>query len=406
MIIDTHTHVWSFPSYGDLSQHIKTTEDLIAFRTRYPELYNCSLTEEPVDNSDALIADMDKNGVALTLVQARPGYVTNDQVAQAAARHSDRLQAIARVGHDQEAAGYHDDPGPTREQAPEEIERCLTKLKMRGVGEIFIRSLTNEIHPERIAKDLDGLMKVVSKHGVPIQFPTAWSQFPGGLFYGDPLWVDEVALRHPKVPIILTKMGRSVGRYFDSAMTVAMRNVNIYFDVVGTNPQHLRFAIDKIGPHRIMFGTDWSATWRWISVPTTLHKLRLKVLDDAKVTDDERRMILWDNAVEVFKLGEGSRESTVGVSKGSGIARSKNGGQLKMKNKIVPALRHWTVSIAGKLLFLLTFCALAPPVAAQPHLSVAPIANHCAVPARRLCRFFRTHCLQQDRPVDRVSHRH
>jgi predicted TIM-barrel fold metal-dependent hydrolase len=304
MIIDTHTHVWSFPSYRDLSQHIKTTEDLIAFRTRYPELYNCSLTEEPVDNSDALIADMDKNGVALTLVQARPGYVTNDQVAQAAARHSDRLQAIARVGHDQEAAGYHDDPGPTRERAPEEIERCLTKLKMKGVGEVFIRSLTNEIHPERIANDLDGLMKVVSKHGVPIQFPTAWSQFPGGLFYGDPLWVDEVALRHSKVPIILTKMGRSVGRYFDSAMTVAMRNVNIYFDVVGTNPQHLRFAIDKLGPHRIMFGTDWSATWRWISVPTTLHKLRLKVLDDANVTGQERRMILWDNAVEVFKLEE------------------------------------------------------------------------------------------------------
>ena len=55
-----------------------------------------------------------------------------------AARHPDRLQAIARVGHDQEAAGYHDDPGPTRERAPEEIERCLTKLKMRGVGEIFI----------------------------------------------------------------------------------------------------------------------------------------------------------------------------------------------------------------------------------------------------------------------------
>jgi predicted TIM-barrel fold metal-dependent hydrolase len=147
-------------------------------------------------------------------------------------------------------------------------------------------------------------MKVVSKHGVPIQFPTAWSQFPGGLFYGDPLWVDEVALRHSRVPIILTKMGRSVGRYFDSAMTVAMRNVNIYFDVVGTNPQHLRFAIDKLGPHRIMFGTDWSATWRWISVPTTLHKLRLKVLDDANVTDEERRMILWDNAVEVFKLEE------------------------------------------------------------------------------------------------------
>lgn len=31
MIIDTHVHVCSFPSFKDLSQHIRTTEDLIAF---------------------------------------------------------------------------------------------------------------------------------------------------------------------------------------------------------------------------------------------------------------------------------------------------------------------------------------------------------------------------------------
>ena len=173
---------------------------------------------------------------------------------------------------------------------------------MKGVGEIFIRALTDEIHPERIAKHLDGMMSVVAKHQVPIQFPTAWSQFPGGLFYGDPLWVDEVALRHPTVPIILTKMGRSIGRYFDSAMTVAMRNVNVYLDVVGTNAQHLRFAVDKIGAERILFGTDWSATWRWISVPMSLHRLRMKVIDDAKLDDAQRRQILWDNPVRLFKL--------------------------------------------------------------------------------------------------------
>jgi predicted TIM-barrel fold metal-dependent hydrolase len=315
MIIDTHTHVWGFPSYKDLSQHIKTTEDLIAFRTRYPELYACSLSEEPIDNSDALISDMDKNGVALTLVQARPGYVSNDQVAQCVERHPDRLQAIARVGHDQEAAGYHDDPGAHREWAPAEIERCLTTLKMKGVGEIFVRSLTNEIHPERIAKDLDGLMKVLARHRVPIQFPTAWSQFPGGLFYGDPLWVDEVAMRYPVVPIILTKMGRSIGRYFDSAMTVAMRNVNVYFDVVGTSAQHLRFAIDKIGAHRILFGTDWSATWRWVRVPLPLHELRLKVLDDANLSATERQMILWDNAVKLFNLEKEAEQASRAVPK-------------------------------------------------------------------------------------------
>ena len=80
------------------------------------------------------------------------------------------------------------------------------------------------------------MMNVVAKHGVPIQFPTAWSQFPGGLFYGDPLWVDEAATRLRTVPIILTKMGRSIGLYFDSAMTVAMRNVSVYFERSGQIP--------------------------------------------------------------------------------------------------------------------------------------------------------------------------
>jgi predicted TIM-barrel fold metal-dependent hydrolase len=300
MIIDTHVHIFSYPSFRDLSKHIRTMEDAIAFRTRYPELYNCNLTEAPIDSTDELVADMDKNGVDFALVQARAGHVSNDLVAQAAKRHPTRMVALARVGHDQEAAGYLDDPGPVREKAPAELERALSKLGMRGVGEIFVRSMTEKVHPEKIAQDLSGIMRVAEKHQVPIQFPTAWSQFPGGLFYGDPVWADEVAGRHPTVPV--TKMGRSIGRYFDTVMSVAMRNINVYLDVVGTSPQHLRFAIDKLGPERIMFGTDWSTTWRWLSVPATLHQIRMKVLNDAKLTQAERERILWKNAARLFKL--------------------------------------------------------------------------------------------------------
>jgi uncharacterized protein len=302
MIIDSHVHIFSYPSFRDLSKYIRTMEDAIAFRTRYPDLYNCNLTEAPIDSTDELIADMDKNGVDFALVQARAGHVSNDLVARAAKRHSSRMVALARVGHDQEAAGYLEDPGPVREKAPAELERALTTLGMHGVGEIFVRALTNEIHPEKIAKDLSGIMLVAEKHQAPIQFPTAWSQFPGGLFYGDPVWADEVAGRHPKVPVILTKMGRSIGRYFDTVMSVAMRNVNVYLDVVGTSPQHLRFAIDKLGAERILFGTDWSTTWRWLSVPATLHQIRMKVLDDAKLTPAECERILWKNAAALFKL--------------------------------------------------------------------------------------------------------
>ena len=275
MIIDTHVHVYSFPSFRDLSKHIRTMEDAIAFRTRYPDLYQCNNTEQPVDNTDDLVADMDRNGVDFALVQARAGYVSNDLVAAAARRHPKRMVALARVGHEQEAAGYHEDPGPAREAAPAELERCLGALGMKGVGETFVRALTDHVNPEKIARDLSGIMRVVEKHRVPIQFPTAWSQFPGGLFYGDPLWADEVAARHPAVPVILTKMGR----------------------------------IDKLGAERILFGTDWSATWRWLSVPATLHQIRMKVLDDARLTEAEREQILWKNAARLFRLESGARSA-------------------------------------------------------------------------------------------------
>ena len=63
MTIDTHVHIYSFPSFRDLSPYIKTMEDAIAFRTRHPEVYDCNITEDPIDNTDDLVADMNKNDI-------------------------------------------------------------------------------------------------------------------------------------------------------------------------------------------------------------------------------------------------------------------------------------------------------------------------------------------------------
>jgi hypothetical protein len=52
------------------------------------------------------------------------------------------------------------------------------------------------------------LMNAVAKYRA--DSPDGLVAVSGGLFPGDPLWADEVALRHPTVPIILTKMGRSI----------------------------------------------------------------------------------------------------------------------------------------------------------------------------------------------------
>ena len=213
--------------------------------------------KKEIDNSDQLIADMDAFGIDKAFIQARPGSVTNDQVALSVERHPDRLYGLMRIGHDQEAVyEYMEDPAPVWDGAADEVPHCIEDLGMIGLGEIFIRTITAEVDPEKIAKDLVPMMGAVNHYKVPVQFPTACSQLPSGLFYGHPVWADEVAARYPDVPIILTKMGRSLIAYFEPCMVVGMRNENVYFDVVGTGADHLRQALDLLGFERIMFAGD------------------------------------------------------------------------------------------------------------------------------------------------------
>ncbi|MHB8621662.1 MAG: hypothetical protein ACYDAG_19215, partial [Chloroflexota bacterium] len=150
MVTDAHVHIGSFASYADLGDKIRTTEDVAGFRTRDPALYQARLSEAPVDNTDQLIADMDAHGVARAVVQASPGYITNAQVAEASARYPDRLVPLLRIGHDQEAAGYLEDPSEVRSRAGDEVAHCVESLHMKGVGETFVRALTCEMHPEKI----------------------------------------------------------------------------------------------------------------------------------------------------------------------------------------------------------------------------------------------------------------
>jgi predicted TIM-barrel fold metal-dependent hydrolase len=292
----------SFPSYSDLADKIETTQDLIAFRSRFPDLYAKATTEEPLDNSDQLIATMDRYGVRYALVQSRPGRIANEHIAAAVRRHPDRLFGLFSFGKLEQMSGYEHDPAPLRERIVAEIGECVNGLGLRGMGETHVRALTSEIHPELIARDLEPLMLELAKHRVPMQLQTAWTQWKGGLWFGDPLWVDEIAGRHPTVPIILTKMGRGIQSFFDHALTVALRNENVYFDTVGTTPEHLRQAIDAIGSHRIMFGTDWSTTWAWVRKPADLYTLRLRTIDDARLNDAERADVLWRTACRLFSL--------------------------------------------------------------------------------------------------------
>lgn len=302
MAVDVHVHIGSFPSVESAGELLRSRPDVAAFRTRYPELYRRFSEEQPVDNSPRLVEVMDAAGVERTLVQPRPG-VDNEFVAGLAAQHGGRVVPLALPTPWPTPADVSASPEVLAQRpgaAAETLRHCMDELGMRGVGELYVRYLTDQIHPERIADALSPILELLAPRSLPLELPTAWTQFPGGLYYGDPLWVDELAARYPNVPIVLTKMGRGLTRYFESCLVVALRNANIYFDTSDTSPEHLRHALDVVGPERVMFGTDWSATWQFMERPASVHEIARRTIEQA--TDDPavRKQILSGTAEHVF----------------------------------------------------------------------------------------------------------
>lgn len=303
MIIDSHVHVGTFASVESAGPSLlSTVPDVVAFRTRHRELYERFAHEQPIDNGETLLKDMDGFGIAKAIVQSRPG-VSNDFVAAIAARHPERLIPIAVPTPWPTPV---DDPRDKErmmspQEVAEELERCITKLGMVGVGEIFLRRLTRRLHPEDIADDLAPMMEVVARHETSVQIPTAWTQLPGGLYYGDPIWVDEVANRHPSARIILTKMGRGIDHIFENCLSVAMRNENVYLELSGSSAAHLRRALQVLGPSRLLFGTDWSPVWRFVLEPAPVVLKSIRNVEEATEDSDVRRQLFSSTALSLYK---------------------------------------------------------------------------------------------------------
>lgn len=306
MIIDRHVHlIGATLSLQNLQDKIRTVVDGVSFISRYPELYQAARKENPIDISAELIIDLDQHGIYKAMIQQRPGNGTNDMVAETVKLHPDRFYGLMNLrGVRTYVTGdlpTEEDMAEARQRAGEEVDRCATQLGLIGLGGTGARGFTLETHPEKIARDLKPIFDAVSKNGLSVEFGSAWSQFPGGQVYMDPVWIDELAGRYPGVPMIIGKMGRGT-HHFETALSIAMRNINVYFDTVGTTGEHIRMACDTIGADRIMFGTDWSPTWRWLSDPDDNYTRHKKMLDSADLSPSERELIEWRTASRVYGL--------------------------------------------------------------------------------------------------------
>ncbi len=304
-LVNCHVHLGSGPLLQELAPTFHSAADWGAFRTGQPETFAKAVSEGAVDDSAVLLAASEKYGVTHSIVQTAPGKGTcNELVLDAARKSNGRFIPLYRPEAVSNAAArgtlgldYGDEVSKVVRQIADELASPAMSAT-RGVGEIV--PITTELHPIKISRDMAPIMEVLKARGdLSIQFPTGYSGWKGVHYYiYSPIWVDEIAANFPTVPIVLTKMGRGIQASYDACLSVAMRNANVYFDMTDTTPEHLRAAINVIGAHRIMYGSDLSTM---ASNHAILDILRTCIM--ARLSAEERECIAWKTANQVYKLG-------------------------------------------------------------------------------------------------------
>src|ERR1035441_4392424 len=87
---------------------------------------------------------------------------------------------------------------------------------------------------------------------------TGTSIFPGARNkYGDPMYVDDVAVDFPRLKILLAHGGRPL--WMDTAFFLVRRHRNVYLDISGIPPKTLLQYFPRLEEiaSKTLFGTDW-----------------------------------------------------------------------------------------------------------------------------------------------------
>jgi len=107
-------------------------------------------------------------------------------------------------------------------------------------------------------KELEIIYRAAEANGIPIMVHTGTSIFPGARNkFGDPIYVDDVAVDFPNLKILLAHGGRPL--WMGSAFFLVRRHPNVYLDISGIPPKSLLKYFPRLEEiaHKILFGTDW-----------------------------------------------------------------------------------------------------------------------------------------------------
>jgi len=107
-------------------------------------------------------------------------------------------------------------------------------------------------------KELEIIYRAAEANGIPVMFHTGTSIFTGARNkYGDPIYLDDVAVDFPNLKIIMAHGGRPL--WMHSAFFLLRRHPNVFLDISGIPPKTLLKYFPRLEEvaHKTLFGTDW-----------------------------------------------------------------------------------------------------------------------------------------------------
>ena len=146
-------------------------------------------------------------------------------------------------------------------------------------------------------KELEVIYRVAEANGIPIMVHTGTSIFPGARNkYGDPIYVDDVAVDFPRLKILLAHGGRPL--WMDTAFFLVRRHRNVYLDISGIPPKTLLKYFPRLEEiaHKTLFGTDWPGPGV-LEIEKNLAEFRALALSESV-----KEQILSKTALEIWPV--------------------------------------------------------------------------------------------------------
>src|SRR5260370_1668700 len=137
----------------------------------------------------------------------------------------------------------------------------MEQLLGLGIGMIKIQPPHQLLYPNEYlsgVKELEIICGVAEANGVPVMFHTGPSIFAGARNrYGDPIYIDDVAVDFPKMKILLAHGGRPL--WMNTAFFLLRRHPNVFLDISGIPPRALLQYFPRLEEiaSKTLFGTDW-----------------------------------------------------------------------------------------------------------------------------------------------------